>query len=163
MLIDRDLYGNMGPHPGKEISLDFVTIDDVVIAGKSYPLIFVGADDAAHWDLFKPYLPKSLAEPPSYEQMNDEQTLAYVQKLQDEANNKFLAMEPVAYEKHKAKFAARYPGQPEAVVRASVKGSYEFGDNEDIAPDTQKMYYEAAALANVAEALKFYMKYSKHL
>jgi hypothetical protein len=159
-IISSDFFGSTNSADAGNVDLTFVSRDNVTIAGKTYPLIFVGSDEGTQWNDLKASLPpdiaRGLAAP-----LTDRQLAVYVRGLAGQAEQRFLSVEANAYGMHRAQFAAQYPeGTPEQTIHDSVLRDYETNDNGDIAPDAQAAYNQYAALASLSDALDLYNKFS---
>jgi hypothetical protein len=159
-IIASDLYGNSDPSYANNVDLTFVARDKVTIAGKTYPLIFVGSDEGTQWNDLKSSLPPDLARGLAAP-LTDQQLAVYVRGLAGQAEQRFLSIEVGAYGMYHERFAAQYPaGTPEETIRDSVMRAYETNDNGAIAPEAQAAYNQYAALASLSDALDLYNKYS---
>ncbi|MBU0799772.1 MAG: hypothetical protein KKA05_02090 [Alphaproteobacteria bacterium] len=139
-----------------DINMDYVTVDDVVIVGILYTLVFVSADDTPGWAQFKDLVPPQVAQQPGF-LPSDEQALEYLKKLSQVAKQNFEALAAKDFANNKDKFRTKYPAEwTDEQLLMNVSEEYQFNGNTEIAPESQRAYNEYMALLQLLKGLELY-------
>ena len=157
-IVAERLYGN-NPTPEEIASIypEEIIIDEVIVAGVPYTLIFMNAHDTRAWEIARTFLPAEVHKAPPAAP-TDEQVLQYVRALTEVAHNNFQAVAAKVFEEKKAQFRERYPAHwTDEVVRLSVDAHYDTDSNGEVAPEAQRLYNEYMALSKLGNALEFYI------
>jgi len=131
-----------------------VVHDTVIIAGKSYRLAITDSEAVPPWKRLKVALPKGVSEMPAG---TDSEVLRRLEELSKGAQRQFERLDAAAFRANKDRFRQKYQGGDDATIRQIVSAAYPAQDNGDIAPEAQRAYNEYAALAQVMEAMRYYM------
>lgn len=159
-LVAFGIYGNLSSKFIDEVWPENIMLDDVVIAGIAYTLVFVSADDVAGWDTYKAYMPSYVQKPTASGVLpTDEQVSRHLRRLMISAKDNFNALAAEELKVNRPAFNARFPSDwTDAQVRNSVSEAYKFDGNGDIAPVAQRAYNEYASLLNLYGALELYTR-----
>lgn len=134
-------------------------VDDVVIAGVPYSLVFLERDDSlVEWPDIKGDLPEKLHERSGESVPTDEQVYAYLQKLSATAASNFELLSAAAFAKNRDRLAKENPGMDDYDLRFLFDQNYEANRNATVAPEAQKARNEYEALIVLEDAMRLYIK-----
>lgn len=156
-------YGAEADTLKDDINMDLVTIDDVVIAGVPYTLVFVAADDTPGWSNYKDMVPAQVAQQPGFVP-TDEQAIEYLRKLSQVAKQNFETLAAKEFAENKDKFKAQYsPNWTDEQLLLNINEQYFFDGNNEIAPKSQRAYNEYMAIVQLLRALTLYSQMKEKL
>lgn len=134
------------------------TVDDVVIAGVPYTLVFVRRDDGVEtWEEMKEFLPEKISEGVQDRELTDEQILAYVQAITEAASRNFEILSANALEENKEALVAANPDVDDDRLYSLMLENFARNGNNSFMPDAQKARNQYEALLILRGAFELYI------